>query len=275
MWDILPSSTKIIWVPLLLKIFGSKKYLLSAVAGCLPPTTWPHWLLPAYQPQQTAVMTASDVTAQPASLCLPQLIMQTIPAIRLTMFNIQYNMIYCTYNVGCRIYCSEVRSETTEENRISNKVTFFHLILLYLKWEGRSELVGQIFSSEPGRAGEEGGGRREVFYSRPWCIALYSAVLYTALYMMYWTDRDISHPHRHNSPRPPPTRILLLDIRYHSLISATKHSTGVQPLPVSHIIYHNSNFAWLCRLTPWIQSSIQNHHYWNKKYYIMTWKCHL
>ena len=174
MWDILPSSTKIIWVPLLLKIFGSKKYLLSAVAGCLPPTTWPHWLLPAYQPQQTAVMTASDVTAQPASLCLPQLIMQTIPAIRLTMFNIQYNMIYCTYNVGCRIYCSEVRSETTEENRISNKVTFFHLILLYLKWEGRSELVGQIFSSEPGRAGEEGGGRSSIVgHDVLPCTALY------------------------------------------------------------------------------------------------------
>ena len=111
--------------------------------GACPPTTWPHWLLPAYQPQQTAVMTASDVTAQPASLCLPQLIMQTIPAIRLTMFNIQYNMIYCTYNVGCRIYCSERRQQKRTESQIM--LLFFSSYFVVFKmggkiWAGGSDI---------------------------------------------------------------------------------------------------------------------------------------
>ena len=177
MWDILPSSTKIIWVPLLLKIFGSKKYLLSAVAGCLPPTTWPHWLLPAYQPQQTAVMTASDVTAQPASLCLPQLIMQTIPAIRLTMFNIQYNMIYCTYNVGCRIYCSEVRQQKRTESPIMLLFSSY-FVLFKIFPSGREDLswwVRYLAVSQGGLGRrEEGGGRSSIVgHDVLPCTALY------------------------------------------------------------------------------------------------------
>ena len=153
---------------LLLKIFGSKKCLYDSV-------TWRRRLLPTYQPQQTAVMTGSDVTT----------------------------------SLGITTSHASPPTETTERFSVPSYISEKSVRTALLQtWQTLiiflSSQMSVLASSDWLLLGRELGWG-EVTCRRPWCIALYCTVRCTPSTLP--TVHDVLDWQGHlSSPPPDPGR---------------------------------------------------------------------